>query len=330
MFVLIAHYFFLRMLQSPDYLNYFLAGTFTGLAIGTKYTVVSLVAPLFLAHILAGDRKQILNWKLLLSGASCAGVFVIFNYFAFANLDVFMNRLPRAIYHSVSPAHWSAVGNRPLLYFEILLNQGMGLVPWITAVFALIRAIYLRDNRILLLWFFPILLLATVGSYPSGYPRYLLPVLPVLAILSGIGAQQILDWLKSRFHWEGRRYAIAASLAVVFIAVQPAWNAVAYWQEVSQARDAKSIVDWVISNVPPGSTILVDPTGPILPQDHHKIVTLNYRDFQNSRFLQDAEYVCVSEDLFKRIPNSFQISAGIPRSDKGHGSCIPCVCASGY
>lgn len=310
LFVLAAHYYFLRILEEPSSINYWMAGVLCGLAIGTKYTVVPILASLLLAHALAQNGKRLLSWNLLLALGSVVAVFVFFNFFAIAHLDQFFARLPRAVYHNLSPQHWSATDNRPLEYFRNLIYNGISVIALIPILFTLGQMIFSRDNKLLVLWCFPLLFLATVGSYPSGFPRYLLPVLPIFAILAGAGTKSLLERLAVRFPSAGT--ARAAVLAVVFIAALPALAAVQFLMEAGHELQPQVIASWVQQNVPGGSVIVVDPTGPILDETAYKFIPITYRDFQNPRNLKNAEYLVVSQDLFNRVPDDFHIVKEFP------------------
>lgn len=310
LFVLAAHYFFLRMLDEPSSLHYFLAGVFCGLSVGTKYTVVPIFASLLLAHVFAQNGKRLLNWNLLLAAGSAVGVFLLFNIFSFAHLNQFVDRLPRAVYHNLTPLHWSATDNRPLEYFKNLATIGLGAVALIPALYTLVRAVLSRDHRLLVLWCFPLLLLVLLGRYQSGFPRYLMPALPVLAILAGAGTQQLLDRAAVRFPFAHTR--TAAVIVVALIAALPAWSAAQYWIESGRVLRPEVITEWVRQNIPPGSVIVMDPTGPVLPAEPYSLKLVPSGDFRNPRKFRDAEYILVSEDLFKLIPDSFRILMEFP------------------
>ena len=313
LFVLLAHYFFLRILEEPVALHYLLAGMFCGLSLGTKYTVVSIFVPLLLAHGFALDWKRILNWNLLLALASAAAVFLLFNYYSIAHINLFLQRLSIAVYHNLTPEHWSVSQNRPLENFGLVMTQGVGVVALIPALMTLWQAISQRDNKLLVLWCFPLFLLALLGSYPSGFPRYLMPALPILAVLAGAGTQSLVDRLSARVAPRGR--PILAAAAILAMTAIPAWKAVEYWVESGKVLKPEVVVDWIRQNVPRGAVIIIDPTGPLLPSDEYKLVSLDYTEFR-PRNLRDAQYICVTEDLFKKIPESFRILKDFPARTK--------------
>lgn len=312
LWILLAHLFFLRILDEPSSLNYTLAGIFCGLAIGTKYTVVTIFIPFLIAHALSKKEKW-LDWNLLL-GLFCGfALYALTNLYALIHLNSFLIRLSIAVYHNLNPQHWSHASNRALEYTYILITEGIGLVGLIAALITLPR-IFSRpgfaevgsgnraSDRLLLLWTFPLLHLLFLGSYPSGFSRYIIPVLPLLAILAGEGVRIVLEWIKIKVKVEARPNRVVATAALVLLVLFPAWSAYRYYAEVAKGLSPQEVISWIQQNIPEGSTILTDPTGPVVPADHYKVSSLNYAEFKETRNVKGFEYVCVTEDLFKRIP----------------------------
>ncbi len=304
LWILLAHLFFLRILDEPSSLNYTLAGIFCGLAIGTKYTVLTIFIPFLIAHALSKKEKW-LDWNLLLGLFCGVAVYILTNLSALIHLNSFLIRLTIAVYHNLNPQHWSHASNRPLEYTYILITEGIGLFGLFAALVTLPR-IFLRpgpiSNRLLLLWTFPLLHLLFLGAYPSGFSRYIIPVLPLLAILAGEGVQIVLDWIKIKAKVEPRSNKLLATAALVLLIAYPAWSDYRYYAEVAKGLSPQEVITWIQKNIPEGSTILSDPTGPVVPADHYKVTALNYGEFKETRNVKGFEYVCVTEDLFKRIP----------------------------
>jgi 4-amino-4-deoxy-L-arabinose transferase-like glycosyltransferase len=315
LWILLAHLFFLRILDEPSSLNYTFAGIFCGLAIGTKYTVVFIFISFLIAHALSKKGKW-LDWNLLLGLFCGIAVYVVTNLPALIHLNSFLSRLSVAIYHNLNPQHWSHTSNRALEYTYILISQGIGLVALIAALLTLPR-IFSRpaaprqtevgrerraSDHLLLLWTFPFLHLLFLGSYPSGFDRYIIPILPLLAILAGEGVRILLEWIKIKAKVQPRSNQFITSAALALLVVIPAWSAYRYYAEVAKGLSPQEVISWIKTNIPEGSTILTDPTGPVVPADHYKVTSLNYAEFKETRNVKGFEYVCVTEDLFKRIP----------------------------
>ena len=312
--VLSAHYFFLEILDRPTSLNYFLAGTFCGLAMGTKLTVAPIFVSLLLAHLLT-KKERLLNGNILIAVFSGFGFFFLFNLPAFLHPDEFLQRLTVAIHHNLSPEHGTATSNRPLEYFRILAGQGIGYVSILPILVTLAMLFFQRDNKLLILWCFPALFLTHLGSYPSGFPRYLLPILPNLAILAGVGSQKILDWLMMRFRLLAERKNLIAFLIVLVVCVLPLWNALTYVRDMRNRLSPKVVVQWIDQNLPAHSIITIDPTGPLIPEDKFEVRMMLYRDFKKQD-LNESDYVCVTEDLFREIPASFSVIKEFPRQTR--------------
>jgi 4-amino-4-deoxy-L-arabinose transferase-like glycosyltransferase len=318
-FVLLAHWFFLRMGDEPSSLNYTFAGFFCGLAIGTKYTVAPIFISLLMAHALA-KKDRWLNWNLIVALFVGVAVYVITNLYAFIHLAVFVDRLATAIYHNLNPGHWSSVSNRALEHTRLLAYDGIGIIALLAALITIPR-IFLRQrgiesDRILILWTFPFLHLLLIGSYPSGFPRYLLPILPLLSILAGEGIRIAVDWLKTRNKTAQRFGKYLAPAAVALLLVQPVCGAIQYYSEISKALPAKDVIDWVQKNIPAGAKILADPTGPLIPTDRYDVTSMTYDQFRFVRNVRGYDYVCVTEDLFFRIPDSYEILHEFPSRTK--------------
>lgn len=318
--VLAAHYFFLEMLDDPSVLNYTMAGMVCGLAIGTKYTVFPVIVSLILTHILAS--KKILNWNILAALLAIAGTFLAFNFEIVMHPDHFVKRVPFAAYH-LNPQHWSSSSNRPLVYFLDLWNEGLGAVAILSALFALLLILLKKENRLLVLACFPLLYFILVSSYPAGFPRYMLPILPILAILAGYSATEIKRWLSEQIAWLRERKSALACAVLLVLCLEPLYGAV---RDISYERfelQPQTVIDWILKNVPAGSVIVADPTGPVIPEGQYKVMTPVFRDFrENNRVIRDADFACVTQDLFDTIPDDFVLIKEFPSQVKGMDRAI--------
>lgn len=312
--VLASQYFMLEMLSHPTSLNYFLAGTLCGLAMGTKLTVAPIFVSLLLAHLLT-PKERVLNGNILIAVFSGFAFFFLFNLPAFLHPDDFLQRLTVAIHHNLSPDHGTATSNRPLEYFRILVGQGIGHVSIVPILVTLVMLFSQRNNKLLVLWCFPALFLVHLGSYPSGFPRYLLPILPNLAILAGAGSQKILDWLLIRFPVLAVRKNLTAFAIVIAVCVMPLWKGVTYIQDMRNRLSPKVVVQWMEQNLPAHSVITIDPTGPSIPEDKFEVREMLYRDFKKQD-LDQSDYVCVTEDLFREIPDHYSVVKEFPRQTR--------------
>lgn len=310
-FVIAAHFFLLQMLQQPAALYYFFAGIFCGLSIGTKFTVAPIFVSLIVTHLLATKGKKWLDWNIVIAVFSAIGVFSLFNFESFQHLNDFLQLLTVAVQHNLSPEQRTHSANRPLQYFGILVTQGIGYVALIPLFFTLALLLYRRDERLLVMWCFPALFLIHLGLYPSGFPRYVLPVIPNFAILAGFGAQEMYSWLVARLQVQNQGKLAIGLVLVLLITIIPLIDAGNFIRDMKNRLDPAEVVSWVEKNIPENSTILVDPTGPLLPEGKYDIKEIAYRDFRRRDFV-GADYLCVTEDLFDRIPKDFTVLKEFP------------------
>lgn len=316
LFVIIAHCFLLNILEERSGLNYVLAGMFIGLAIATKYTVLPLFVSLILAHAFAKGRTRWLDWNLI--GALSAAVFtyVLFNAAALLHVNDLVFRLTRAVYHNLSPEHWSHEANRPLQNFKLLVLQGVGLFAIVPILFTLVQLVYRPDGRSLILWCFPILHLAMLGSYPSGFPRYLMPVIPNLAILAGEGTRRLVEWISLRVRSTGIRQEVIAAMTIFLMISFSSFYAFRHFALMKQRLKPQTVIAWIERNIPEGTTIFADPTGPILSRKKYDLHYISNHELRNLRSSSDVQYLCVTEDLFRYIPNRFKILKEFPAQTK--------------
>jgi hypothetical protein len=312
LWVLIAHWFFFRILDEPSPMNYLLAGVFCGLSVGTKFTVTQIFISLLVTHTLA-KKERWFNWNLLLSLLCGAVIYIVTNFYALAHLNQFLSKLATAINHNLSAEHWSRVSNRPLEYAYILTDQGIGLVALALSLFTLPRIT--KSDRLLILWTFPLFNLLMLGSYPSGFARYLIPILPLLSILAGEAFRSIVESLRSRVMSPWMKTAVVP-LAILILIAQPSWQTFRHYSERSKILRPQEVVGWIQKNIPKGAQILSDPTGPLIPDDQYKVSYLTFSEFKNPKTIKNYEYVCVTEDLFKRIPPTFDLIHEFPARTK--------------
>lgn len=138
----------------------------------------------------------------------------------------------------------------------------------------------------------------------------------MLAILAGVGVQIILEWIKIKAKVEPRSNKFVATTALALLIAFPAWSAYRYYAEVAKGLSPQEVISWIQKNIPEGSTILIDPTGPVVPANHYKITSLNYAQFKETRNVKGFDYVCVTEDLFKRVPRSYEVLHEFPSRTK--------------
>jgi len=212
LFVLGALFFAVRLAESGRALDACLAGAWAGLALGTKFSAALLVLPLGAACVVA-PGEPVARWKRgLASGGAALVAFALTNPFALIAFPTFWRNvagqaaIARGAFDVLYTRQFHATW--PYLYSVVQqLRWGMG---WplgllvfgglVYAVWGAVREPPRRVEWVLLVWVVPGL--AFVGALYAKFPRYLLPLTPLLALY---GARLLLRGMPLRMRRLGNR-----------------------------------------------------------------------------------------------------------------------------
>ncbi|EHN08850.1 Tetratricopeptide TPR_2 repeat protein [Patulibacter medicamentivorans] len=148
-------------------------------------------------------------------------------------------------------------------YYGWSLLWGFGLLPLLLAVVGGLRLLKAERWQALLLIPAPLLFFAYVGSQGRYFARYGMPVYPILALLAAAGGVWLGSWLLRRLNVRGAglRLGLGVAAAVVVVAQGLIWTV--HNDVVLSREDTRSVArDWMVKNVPAGSTIVVEPMMP--------------------------------------------------------------------
>ena len=177
-----------------------------------------------------------------------------------------------------------------------------------------IRSADTRLDAVLLSWVVPYFLI--VGAFDVKFMRYMIPIAPVLVLF---GARMVVDvWCWA----ESARAGVRAALALLFVAGVAAtvFFGVSYVGIYAERHPAVRASEWIISNVPNGSTILKEHWEEGLPGLYdYKIEELPIYEHdlpgkfrRMSELLSRADYVILySNRLYgtvSRLPERYPVS----------------------
>jgi DNA-binding beta-propeller fold protein YncE len=184
----------IRSVESPSLPNFALTGACLGLALATKFSALPLLLPvavgLLLCRIRGSSWSRVVLAGLVVAAAAGAAFFVgqpyaVLDFRAWSHDIMEQSRMVR--HAGLFPYTNQYVGTPKYLYdLEqfVLWGAGplLGLAALAGAGFAVVRAARRREaSQILLLsWVVPYFLVT--GSFEIKFPRYLLPVYPMLAL----------------------------------------------------------------------------------------------------------------------------------------------------
>jgi hypothetical protein len=101
-----------------------------------------------------------------------------------------------------------------------------------------------------------VLFLAYMGAQDRYFGRWLLPILPVLALLAAHAAVTLVRQVPPR------RRILALAVAAVVLLAQGAWTSVASDLKLARADSRNQARAWMVAHVPAGARIVVEPAVP--------------------------------------------------------------------
>jgi hypothetical protein len=272
-----------------------------GLALGTKFNSALLILPVGTACAVF-DGKRNVRWRHALeSGAAMLMAFACTNPFAVLSFPVFWRNVMQqaAIARGVLDVPYTRQFHLTWPYLYPIVQQlrwgmgwPMGLVAFGGLAYAVWRAVRVPPSRggwVLLTWIVPGF--TFIGGLYAKYPRYLLPMAPILALYA---ARLLIDLDR----W--KRVFIGGVVGYSFlhcIAFTGLFRSPHPWVATSQ---------WFYDQVPPGAIVAVeqwdhplpvDATGyqlrelPVFAEDD-EVMSLKWETM--TRILAEADYVVIA------------------------------------
>jgi 4-amino-4-deoxy-L-arabinose transferase-like glycosyltransferase len=328
-FVTLALLLAVRAIDHRRPARFFWAGVAAGLAAATKYHGGAVVlVPLAALVVTRGIPRRLASLALLAAGAIAA--FLLFAPYTLLDLPGFLNGFATLAksYAGVPPAPpWLTY----LKHLRINLTT-LGLAAAIGGTAASLvmafaaapgrRAVWASAGGFALLWF------ALLSTQNLVFGRYLLPLLPALAVVTGGAIALVLAHPRVRALQPLVRAGIAAGL-VVAVAAAPAARSIEFVRVISKTSTNALAYAWVLEHVPPGSKVVIERRHLLLPDTYRweTLPNLLTRDF-DSYVADGVEYVVAVDftespehpdgrayrDLFSRMEllKSFPPSADHP------------------
>ncbi len=245
--------------------QYLAGGICVGLATGSKYTACLSVLPILVAHAYhARLGEKWLDKNVIVALLAIPVVFLITTPYALLDFNTFFNEglLFQSKAYTSHTGYESETTTSFRLYLSHLYSEGYGEVATLLALTGLMALLFRKRLEALLLMSFPLALFLLLGSYKVYFSRNILPVIPVMALLSGYGFTSILDLsakLRSSFSLNSSGYRYAASGLAVLLVFFCVKNQIA---EDMRAIRANTLPDtrwvslqWIERNIPAGTRI---------------------------------------------------------------------------
>lgn len=245
------------------------AGALAGLAAATKYTGgLALLLPLLACWSSGRLSRSRASVTAMVCGAFAAA-FLMAAPYTVLDLPGFLNGFG----HLASAYTGALPAQAPAVTYLKHLRNGLGWGGSLLVIAGLVLAIaslVTGSNRArwALVVAFPVIYFAFIARQSLVYGRYLLPILPFLAILAGVGVTGIIAAVRSFDVPRTARAGIAAAAALLLLG-WPASVAVQFDRELSRRWTTELAYHWILGNVPAGTKLVIETTFLTLPREYH-------------------------------------------------------------
>jgi hypothetical protein len=309
---------FFMLLEAPSARRHVWAGASVGLAVATKYSLVVLLPVLVLAALLAGPggdgRGHRRAVRLGVAILVAAAAFLLATPYWLPELSTVRGNLV----HELRNVHLGADNLRFAGNLWWYLSDAIpSACSWPQVLFVVVGAAWpsLRHarHRVCLLTF-AALLLTELACSPLHWERWIIPLLPVCAVLAACGLLLVAGLARGT----GQRALLLAALVAV-ASVQPARGLGAFLRQQRGPSTRVQAREWVLAHVPRGSHLAQEwYTAPLDRQDFYGYAIDRYGEVPDTGLVvwqrqwlassltvadlsqQGIEYVVVSSAVYGR------------------------------
>jgi 4-amino-4-deoxy-L-arabinose transferase-like glycosyltransferase len=283
-FAMLTLLYALHILENPRPRNYVLAGIFAGLATSTKYSGLFLTLPLLLAHVMASwpaaadatvrrgrsrgrsaaagegsaRLRRVFSRPLVLAGIAFVAALFLTSPYILLDSSSFWTGFNYERLH-MKIGHFGLDRTPAIVYYaKVLAGSLLGWPLALASLAALVWLVGVRRYRwAVVLAVFPIVYVAVISSFSMKAERYVLPLVPIAAVLACAAAMEIVPRMVP-----GRRAATAALAGLGLALAAP--TLLAYARTATQPRDDTRTLarQWLEENVPSGSYVVSEAYGP--------------------------------------------------------------------
>ena len=290
-----------------------LAGGAAGLAAALKYNgALAVLMPLIACAMTPRLPRSRVTVALAVM-ASMVGAFLASAPYTLLDLPTFLNQFARlsSEYHQV-PLTSEPIWQIYLKHLRIALQWpgslmvigGLGVAAW--------QAVRDRDRlRWVLALAFPLFYFRFVSQQTIVYARYLLPIVPFLALLAAAFVVAVIAAMRRRQLQPRLRDAVTLVLTVIAI-VPPAYTAVGYDADAAKVWTQGLAYDWIRGDLPQGATVRLEGSVTMrLPPAYHPSYAKQLRlDPPGYYSEQGVDYLVASSQVYGQFfadPTSFPV-----------------------
>jgi len=256
-FALLALLLIVRLFERASLRDQLVAGLAVGVGISSRYFLVTLLAALVAAGVIAVRRRVPgASFRGIAAGVGAAVVAFV------ATTPYFLLdwSTARASLANESTSHVGHDGLSPIGNLRWYLGNAIpNAISWPVALLAvtgiIVAVAYRRDARRLVLLAGAAAFLVAISASKLHWNRWPLPILPVVVLFAADGLAQLTTAINARV---GRR-ELASAFAVAGVAIVALWPAKNVIQlDVRESKPSTRVVarQWIEKNVPEDSSVV--------------------------------------------------------------------------
>jgi len=248
--------------------------------------------------------------KLLLLIAIAIGTFFITTPYAILDYRAFLHDF--LFQMVVSQTSWSGMfANKASGYVTnfLYLKENFGLVLMAFAALGLAFSLARLTIQRCLILVFGVCYYLYIGSWKLMFDRYMVPLLPLIAVLGAFGLAKAIQFLKQRIGSENRAQKIAVSVASSFILIGiPSSllfrDAVSFDRYLLKTNTKEIAYKWAQNNLSKDAKILREQYAPELELAGFWVKNINFvfNDSVDAAYVRNHrfDYIIVTDKLWKR------------------------------
>ncbi len=334
-FSLLSIYFFLRIDKTTTFKFYVLTGVVLGCAMSSKYTGALLFPALLLAEVLRHDSFQaglrsLVSKNILAAIGSSIVTFFLINPYIILDYSAFHSDFSFEQEH-MQTGHLGvdSSSNGFIYYLFQIIPDNLG---WLVLFGILASMIVLmvqnkKSNWILLS--FPVLYFVVISTWNMRVERYILPMIPILMIITSIGIVQFSETIGMYFKKKKilslieltKQTKILTFIVVLLVVVVPLKETFGYHTSTTLPDTRTLAREWLSKHIAPKSVIATGPFGIKIPKETFQEFQIPFTPtgsenlfmFYQSEWFEDVDVLIASDYDYSRFAgDSIRYKAILP------------------
>ncbi|MCX7918956.1 MAG: glycosyltransferase family 39 protein [bacterium] len=300
-FFMLALWFAVRLVRKPVLQNFLWFGIFAGLAIGTKYNTGMILVALLTSYYLVirnrsisdKEKRNKYSYYLTIAILATGVAFIISTPFALLDFSTFKSDFMANV-HNLRYGHRGIdLGLGWGYHLKFTLYHGLGLPYVLAAGIGLAYALWKRTAVDYILVIQTICYYVWISSGKTVFVRYLIPLMPLIAILTARWISEMV----TEFSLRKPIMNYGSSTLVSLIILSGSIYNLSYFDYLLQQKDTRTLArEWIQATIPPQTKIAMDgwQGKPQLNETEYQLVYIgmpdNKKDWVQPKYIDELIY----------------------------------------